>query len=233
MIKAFVFLILSLTPTLTFTQDVGLRSRAVSLLERAHAVSMAPNLPNLERVDTFQVFDPGATAREGTFTRVVIQGNGRREETTFGDYHFTQVWAGTTLASTGTPRIAPPEVVTVMRLTPIHLVGFNDADVIRSIDDRQAAGHLLRCVAFETIVGQTHEENELCFDAANGTLVTEKLGDELIENSDFFTFAGVLLPGKNQLLIVGQQEIGNHAAHELVTGHRHERARGSSRRGGS
>jgi hypothetical protein len=85
---------LILIPTFSFAQDTELRSRAVGLLERAHAVSMAPNLPNLERVDTFRVFDPSASAREGSFTRVVIQGVGRREETTFGDYHLIQVWAG-------------------------------------------------------------------------------------------------------------------------------------------
>jgi TonB family protein len=33
-------------------------------------------------------------------------------------------------------------------------------------------------------------------DPANGTLVFEKLGDELIENSDFFPFAGALIPAK-------------------------------------
>ena len=93
-------LALILTPTFTFAQDAELGTRAVAMLERAHAVSVAPNLPNLERVDTFQTFDSSSSAREGSFTRVVVQGVGRREETNFGDYHLTQVWAGTTLATT-------------------------------------------------------------------------------------------------------------------------------------
>ena len=83
--KILLFLMLSFTAASSYSQDMELRSRAVALLERAHAVSTAPNLPNLERVDTFQVFDPNARAREGSFSRVVVQGVGRREETTFGD----------------------------------------------------------------------------------------------------------------------------------------------------
>jgi hypothetical protein len=47
---------------------------------------LTPNPPNVERVDAFRVFDATAAAREGSFSRVVIQGVGRREETTFGDY---------------------------------------------------------------------------------------------------------------------------------------------------
>jgi TonB family protein len=205
--KTLVLLALSLTPTFALGQNTELRSRAVGLLERAHAVSMAPNLPNLERVDTFQVFDPSASAREGSFTRVVVQGVGRREETTFGDYHLIQVWAGATLASTGTAQLAPPEVTIVMRLTPIHLVGFDEADVIRTITDREFGRRLLHCIAFDTIVGQMHEDNELCFDAANGTLISEKLGDDFIENSDFFTFAGALLPGKITYSVLGSPKL--------------------------
>ena len=62
----------SFIPAPSYTQGTELRSRAIALLERAHAVSMAPNLPDLERVDGFQVLDPNAGAREGSFSRVVV-----------------------------------------------------------------------------------------------------------------------------------------------------------------
>ena len=39
------------------------------------------------------------------------------------------------------------------------------------------------------------ESNELCVDSANGTLLSEKLGNDFIENGDFFPFAGALFPG--------------------------------------
>src|SRR5262245_31916489 len=91
-----------------FAQTSDLRSRAVALLERAHAASLAPNLPNLERVVNFRVLDAGARTKEGSFTRVTIQGTGRREDISFGDYRTTRVWAGNTLAFTGTRGIVPP-----------------------------------------------------------------------------------------------------------------------------
>ncbi len=56
--KILLLLMLSFTAGSPYSQDMELRSRAVALLERAHAVSMAPNLPNLERVDSFRFLIP-------------------------------------------------------------------------------------------------------------------------------------------------------------------------------
>lgn len=75
---------------LAVSQDLKIREEAVQLLERADAVSTSPKLPNLERVDTFQVFGDSGT-KEGSFTRVVIQGVGRRDEYTLGDYDLVNV----------------------------------------------------------------------------------------------------------------------------------------------
>jgi Gram-negative bacterial TonB protein C-terminal len=205
--KSILFLLLSLAPTISHAQDANLRSKAIALLERAHAASVAPNLPNLERVDTFQVFNPSAAAREGSFSRVVVQGVGRREETTFGDYYLVQVWTGETLSTTRTPQLVPPEVDRVMWLTPIRLVTFDESDVIRTITDRDIHNRPAHCIAFDTIVGEQHEQNELCVDAENGTLVSEKLGNDLIENSEFFPFAGILMPGHISYSVSGNREL--------------------------
>jgi hypothetical protein len=205
--RILLLLLVSFVAASSYTQDMTLRSRAIALLERAHAVSISPNLPNLERVDTFQVFDPNAGAREGSFSRVVVQGLGRREETTFGDYRLVQVWTGETLSTNRTPQLVPPEVDRVMWLTPIRLVTFDDSDVIRAITDRDIHNRLAHCIAFDTIVGEHHEQNELCLDAQNGTLISEKLGDDLIENSEFSPFAGILLPGKIVYSVLGNREL--------------------------
>ena len=128
---------------------------------------------------------------------MVIQGTGRREEITFGNYHVTHVWTGNTLAtSEGTTTLIPPEVVTVMRLTPILLLRFDDSDVIRAIADRQIERRSLHCIEFDTIRGQQTQNNEICVDAANGTVVSQRLGNDIIENTNFFTFAGALYPAK-------------------------------------
>ena len=185
-------------PFLSFAQDPALRSRAVALMERTHAVSASPNLPNLERVDTFTIFDPRARARQGSFTRVVIQGAGRRDEIQFGDYHLLNVYSdgGTRLASTGPRSVVPPEVVTIMSLTPIRLLNFDQTDVIRSIVDKEPGGRPAHCIEFDTIVGENREDNEICVDTAEGMLLSARLRDHLTEYSNFFPFAGAFLPGK-------------------------------------
>jgi TonB family protein len=81
-------------------------------------------------------------------------------------------------------------------LTPIRLVRFDGEDVIHTIDDREFAGNKARCIEFDTITGQQTQNNEICVDASTGVLLELKLGAELIENGDFFEFAGALMPGK-------------------------------------
>ena len=188
------FVVLALS-ALALSQDVKLREEATRLLERANAVSSSPKLPNLEHVDNFRVFRDSGT-KEGSFTRVVIQGVGRREEYQFGDYDLVNVWTAKQVAVRGSGRLLPPELLDVTRITPMNHVSFDDQDVIRSITDRAVSGRGARCIQFDTVHGDHTDNNELCVDNANGTLLFEKLGAETTENSDFFPFAGALMPGK-------------------------------------
>ena len=194
-IRKFLPLVL-LLPSAVFAQDPEVRREAVQLLERANGVSLSPHLPNLERVDTFRVLEGGFGPHEGRFTRVVVQGAGRRDETTFGDYHALDIWSAGHLATVRTSELPPAQVSTVQELTPIHLLRFNDEDVIHSIVQKAAAGKNARCIEFDTIRGRKLQNNEICVDPANGTIVLVKVGDELTENSEFFPFAGALMPGK-------------------------------------
>ncbi len=199
---------LVLTATIpAFAQDQEVRREAMQLLERANAVSMSPKLPNLERVDTFRVFDTGSGPREGTFTRVVVQGTGRRDESFFGEYHSLDIWSGGHLATVRTSELAPSEIETVFRLAPIILSHFDDEDVIHSIVDKASGGKKIRCVEFDTIRGQKIDNNEICVDQSNGTLVSQKAGNELIENSEFFPFAGELLPAKITYTFAGVRKM--------------------------
>jgi hypothetical protein len=188
-------------------QDQELRREAVQLLEHANGVSLSPKLPNLERLDTFRVFDSSSGPQEGTFTRVVVQGTGRREESRFGAYHSLNIWSGGHLATMRTSELPPPEINTVMRLTPIYLLRFADDDVIHAIVDKAAGGKKIRCIEFDTIRGQKSDNNEFCVDPGNGTLVLEKVGNELIENSDFFSFAGELVPAKISYSFAGVRKL--------------------------
>jgi TonB family protein len=192
--------------TLCLCQDAKVREEAVRLLEKANAVSSSPHLPNLERVDKFRVFaDDGI--KEGSFIRQVIQGTGRREEYSLGDYHLVNVWTQKQVAVAGTPRILPPDLVNVLRITPIDLIRFDGEDVIHTISERAVNGRAAHCIQFDTIRGAHSDSNELCVDAATGTLLLEKIGPELVENSDFFDFAGALMPGKITYSSGGLQRI--------------------------
>jgi TonB family protein len=177
-------------------QDVKVRERAEHLLERANAASSSPKLPNLERVDTFRVFEEGAV-KEGSFSRVVVQGTGRRDEYAFGDYHLLNVWTNDKVAVTGSGgHLMPPELVNVLRITPIWRVSFDGEDVIRSVTDRPVNGAQAHCIAFDTVRGQRTDSGEICVDANSGVIVVEKVMGEEVENSEFFPFAGALMPGK-------------------------------------
>ncbi len=188
-------------------QDQEVRREAVQLLERANGVSLSPKLPNLERIDTFRVLDSSSGPQEGTFTRVVVQGTGKREESRFGAYHSLNIWTGGHLATIRTRELPPAEIDTVMRLTPIYLLRFADDDVIHAIMDKAAAGKKIRCIEFDTIRGQKIENNEFCVDPGNGTLVLEKVGNEIIENSEFFSFAGELVPARITYSFAGVRKL--------------------------
>ena len=170
--SALALLTLLVVTTPAFSQDVKVREQAEHLLERANAVSSSPHLPNLERIDTFRAFEEGAV-KEGAFTRVVVQGTGRRDEYTFGDYHLLNVWTQKQVAVVGSSRLLPPELVHVMRLTPINLVRFDGEDVIHTITEREVNGVAARCIGFDTVKGERADHNELCVDAANGTLLLD------------------------------------------------------------
>jgi len=200
--SALALLTLLVVTTPALSQDVKVREQAEHLLERANAVSSSPHLPNLERIDTFRVFEGGAV-KEGAFTRVVVQGTGWRDEYTFGDYHLLNVWTQKQVAVAGSSRLLPPELVHVMRLTPINLVRFDGEDVIHTITERDVNGVAARCIGFDTVKGERADHNELCVDAANGTLLLERLGNEVIENSEFFPFAGALMPGRISYTVGG------------------------------
>ncbi|HEX8815256.1 MAG TPA: energy transducer TonB [Terriglobales bacterium] len=183
-------------PLPAFSQDVKVREEAVILLEHADRASSTPDLPNLERVDTFRVFAGEPAVREGSFSRVVIQGTGRRDESSFGSYHVVNFWSRKGVAISGAPTLRPPELVTLMQIAPIQRLQFNGEDVIRSVVSRSVDGHAARCIEFDTVAGQKTEQNEVCVDSASGVFLSQKLGDELVEYGEFFPFSGGLMPGK-------------------------------------
>ncbi len=190
-----VFATLCLSSHPAFSQDIKVREQAVRLLERANALSTSPRLPNLERVDTFRAYDDSGVV-DGRFRRVVIQGVGRRDEYSFGAYHMLNVWTQRQVAAAGTPKLAPPELMNVLRMTPMWLVSFDHNDVIHAVSDRSVGDSTAHCIEFDTVQGQQTDNNEICIDAKTGTILSERLAGEIVEYGNFFLFAGALIPGK-------------------------------------
>ncbi len=187
-------------------QEPGIRAEAVRMVEQANRVSMSPNLPNLERTDTFRVFgDSGVT--EGTFTRVVVQGTGRRDEVSYGGYHTVEVWTERKLSAVRSHQLAPPEVQDLFELTPIHLLLFDGSDVIRAITAKSGSGGPERCIEFETVQGERRESNEFCIDNARGTFASMKVGSNLLEYGEYFPFAGAWMPGKIRYSVGGVRKM--------------------------
>ena len=180
--------------TLLHAEDIKLRDQAVHLLEVANAVSLPGALPNYEYVVTFRVHEADGTVKEGTMTRVSAGAVGRRDEITFGDYHTVIVLSGNRYSESSTT-VMPAQVREVRRQLPIRLGRFDQEDVIRSIDGASVLGRPAKCINFDTHFGNTLQTNQICVDSERGTLLRWQVGDEVIENTDYFQIGNLWEPG--------------------------------------
>lgn len=176
-------------------EDVKLREQAVNLMERANAASLIAGFRDYEQVVTFTFHDLlTGTNKVGTFSRISAGSDGRRDELTYADYHAVTAVAGNRLSTAGGAN-EPPEIVELLDQLPIHLGRFDDKDVIRSIEDGNVFGRKAKCVNFDTHLGTGVQANQICVDVEHGTLLRWEVGDELIENFDFFPVAQLWEPG--------------------------------------
>jgi len=176
-------------------EDVKVREQAVTLLERANAASLIAGFRDYEQVVTFTFHDLlNGTNKAGTFSRTSAGSDGRRDEFTYADYHATTAVAGNRQSTTRASN-EPPEIIELLDQLPIYLGRFDDKDVIRSIEDSNVFGRAANCVNFETHLGTGVQANQICVDVERGTLLRWKVGDDLIENSDFFPVAQLWEPG--------------------------------------
>lgn len=174
-------------------EDVKLREQAVQLMEVANAVSLPGALPSFEHTVAFRVHEPDGTVKEGTFTRVSAGAAGHRDEVTFGDYHAVIVVSGDRISQHHTTAV-PPEVRELRRQLPIHLGRFDQSDTIHAIQGENISGHPAKCVEFDTLTNGAPRSNEICMDTERGVVLRWRVGDEYIENADFFPIANLYEP---------------------------------------
>jgi hypothetical protein len=185
---ALIGVVVCLASTLLFAEDVKLREEAVHLMERANAVSLPGTVPNYEQVVTFRVHYPDGTTKEGSYSRVMAGALRHRDEVTFGDQHSVIVRVGDrqSEATKGAGWSNPPEFRELLDQLPVHLGRFDHEDVISSIEDTTVQGRPAKCIQFGTHFGDVLQSNQVCVDAERGVMLHWQVGDETIENSDYF-----------------------------------------------
>jgi hypothetical protein len=174
-------------------QDMPARVEAIHLLERANSVSH-PNhvMPNHRLEATFRAYGLDGTTQRGT-SNVIISGDIERYETVLGNYHAIGIhYPDKIVQSEYQP--PPPETLELDQLTPLLIGRFDKSDTIHSIIPATLFGRPAKCIHFETVNGRTHQSNEICVDAELGSLVRWNVGEDLIEDTDYSSFEGILLP---------------------------------------
>ncbi len=128
-------------------EDIQLRARAIVLVERANAASMARPFAPYEQTIIFRVYSHGKGAQEGHFTSVTVGPRSYRDEYEYGDFHLLVVVNGDMIADVGNRAVAPLEVRKLTTLNPIYHVSFDSSDVIRGIQDTSVVGRAAQCKA--------------------------------------------------------------------------------------
>lgn len=174
-------------------QDMPVRVEAVRLLERANAVSrFSHRMPSHKEELTFRAYSLDGTTREGTWN-VIISGDIERYEVHFGDYSAVSLhFSDRIVQSYYQP--PPPETMEADRLTPLVLGRFDKSDTIHAITPATLFGRPAKCVQFETVNGRSHQANEICVDEELGAMIRRNVGEDLIEDTDYSSFEGALLP---------------------------------------
>ena len=176
-------------------QDLSVRVEAIRLMERANAVSRPTHrIRNHKEEITFRAYRLDGTTIDGRSDNI-IAGDIERYETTFGDYHSISVHFPDKIVQNEAP---PPsaETLELEKLTPL-LIGefgqvghhrFHHAGLLSTAGPPGASSS-------ETVNGKTRQPlNEICFDDELGALVRWHVAEDLIEDSDYVSFEGVLMP---------------------------------------
>ncbi len=174
-------------------QDMPVRVEAIRLMERANAVSRPSHaMPNHREDLTFRSYDLDGTTKNGQ-SNIIISGDIERYETHYADYRGISIHYPEKIVQDDY-QPEPPEISELEELIPIRIGSFDKSDVINSITPATLFGRPAKCIQFETVNGRTHQSNELCVDEELGMLVRWNVGDDLIEDTDFVSFEGVLVP---------------------------------------
>ena len=174
-------------------QDMPVRVEAIRLLERANSVSRANHLlPNHRIDDTFRAYGLDGTIQDGKAS-TIVSGDIERYEQSFGSHHEVSIHYPDKIVQGGYEP-PPSELLEFDSLSPLLIGRFDHSDTINSITQATLFGRPAKCIHFETVNGRAHQSNEICVDEEVGVLLRWNVGEDLIEDTDYASFDGVLLP---------------------------------------
>jgi len=184
-------------------QDMGIRVEAVRLMERAYSVSSTTKvLPNYTQEVSFRSYGANGITKDGSY-KVIFSGETEWSEVSFGDYHLINLQSpDKTLKSNTAP--PPLEILEMLKLIPLSIGRFDHSDAIQSITPATLSERPAKCIHFETVNGRTHQSNEICVDVDQGTVLRWNVGDELVEDSQYYAFEGVWRPAHIRQYINGK-----------------------------
>jgi len=184
-------------------QGMPVRVEAIRLLERANSVSRPNHVMPNHRLDvTFRAYGIDGSAQEGT-ANTIISGNIERYEWFFGNYHAISIHFPDRIVQ-NEYQPPPPETLELDSLTPLLIGRFDHSDTIQSITPATLFGRRAKCIHFETVNGRRHQSNEICVDDELGALIRWNVGEDLIEDIDYSSFEGTLLPAHIRHYINGK-----------------------------
>jgi hypothetical protein len=193
-------------PNPALSEDVQLRAKAVAIMNRSLAVSLPGALGKYREEIKFTVHQPDGAIQEGTFSRQVAGNEGSREEAAFENYHSIRVVVGNRLSETHTAD-EPPEIREVRRQLPVHLGRFDHEDVIQSVLDTNVLGRPAQCINFQSRFGDTMQSNQICMDTERGAVLHWQVGEEVIENTEYFQVGQLWEPGRIRRLVGGRLQL--------------------------
>lgn len=174
-------------------QDIAVRTEAIRLLERANAVSHPSRpMPNHRQDVTFRSYGLDGSMKDGVFNGI-FSGDIERYETFFGSYHGVSLHFPDRIVQR---EYEPPprETLELDKLNPLLIGRFDKSDTIHSISPATLFGRPAKCIQFETVNGRTRDSNEACVDEELGTLMRWNVGSDFVEDTDYISFEGILLP---------------------------------------
>ena len=191
------FLLMATCGSVARGEDVQLRSRAISLMDQAAAVSRPQGGSyNFRTEVSFSATASDGSLQSGTYVRTRGADAALREDLQFGSYSASRIQLGSQTGRTTSWDDPPYGARMILHLVPYAPGRFDPSDVIEQIKDGSYGGRQATCIVFETIVGENRLPGEACLDKANGTLLELRTGSALFEYSDYYTVKGGLFPAQ-------------------------------------